>query len=64
MFMRYPIDVIFINDDGEILKILHSIKPYRFCFPVRGSSTALELPAGGICRSTGTIEGERIKIHS
>ncbi len=62
-FMKFSIDVIFIDDNGRVLKILHSIKPYHFCFPVRGSSAALELPAG-TCRNTDTVEGDKIKIHS
>jgi len=44
-FMRFPIDVVFINKEENILKICHSLKPWRLCFCVGAYYTA-EFPAG------------------
>jgi uncharacterized membrane protein (UPF0127 family) len=60
-FMRYPIDVIFINRENRIIKILHSIPPYRLGPYVRGAVAAIELPAGR-CGQTGTNEGDLVEF--
>jgi uncharacterized membrane protein (UPF0127 family) len=44
-FMRFPIDVVFIDKAKRIVKIVHSLGPWKTA-GARGSSAALELPAG------------------
>jgi len=44
-FMRFPIDVVFIDKSHTIVKIVHSLGPWKTA-GARGSSAALELPAG------------------
>jgi uncharacterized membrane protein (UPF0127 family) len=44
-FMRFPIDVVFIDKTHTIVKIVHSLGPWKTA-GARGSSAALELPAG------------------
>jgi uncharacterized membrane protein (UPF0127 family) len=44
-FMRFPIDVVFIDKTYKIVKIVHSLRPWKAA-GARGSSAALELPAG------------------
>ncbi len=44
-FMRFPIDVVFIDKSQTIVKIVHSLGPWKTA-GARGSSAALELPAG------------------
>ncbi|MBF0265286.1 MAG: DUF192 domain-containing protein [Gammaproteobacteria bacterium] len=41
-FMKYSIDVVYLNKLGEILKIVPSLKPWRLSFCLRAAST-LEL---------------------
>jgi uncharacterized protein len=45
-FMRFPLDVAFVDRDGRVLRILHGIRPWRVSSIVRGARSALELPAG------------------
>ena len=46
MFMRFPIDVLFLDKEFNIVKILDYLKPWR-CSPyVRGAFQAVELKAG------------------
>lgn len=45
-FMKFPIDVVFINFKGQIVKIVPEVKPWRFLMPVLSSWTVLELRAG------------------
>jgi uncharacterized protein len=44
-FMHFPIDVVFIDKARTIVKIVHSLGPWKTA-GARGSSAALELPAG------------------
>ena len=48
-FMRYPIDVVFLDADGSVVSIRHALRPWRFASS-RGSSSVLELPAGEAAR--------------
>jgi uncharacterized protein len=44
-FMRFPIDVVFLDRDTSIVKIAHSLRPWRTA-GARRAVAALELPAG------------------
>jgi protein-S-isoprenylcysteine O-methyltransferase Ste14/uncharacterized membrane protein (UPF0127 family) len=59
--MRYPIDVVFLDDDGRALRLVHALQPNRISPRVAGASDVLELPAGTLER-TGLSEGARIEI--
>lgn len=43
--MRHAIDVLFISTEGEVLRVLHRLKPWRAAWHM-GSSSVLELGAG------------------
>lgn len=45
-FMSYPIDLLYLSDDHEVVKIVDSIRPWRFSWGGRGAKHVLELPAG------------------
>lgn len=62
-FMKYPIDVIFLDAENRIIKIMERVPPNRFGPLVRGARAALELPAG-VCSSTGTGVGDIIQYNS
>jgi uncharacterized membrane protein (UPF0127 family) len=44
-FMRFPIDVVFIDKAQTIVKIAHSLGPWKTA-GARGAAAALELPSG------------------
>jgi uncharacterized membrane protein (UPF0127 family) len=50
LFMRFPIDVAFVNAEGRVLHACHAIRPWRISRPVFGARAALELPAGTLRR--------------
>ena len=60
-FMRFAIDVAFVNGDGRILHACHTIRPWRISRPVFGSKAALELPAGTL-RNLGLDRGSVVKL--
>src|SRR4051812_13426039 len=43
-FMRYPLDIIFVDKSGVVLFMYQGIKPWRMGRLVRGARTAIELP--------------------
>ncbi len=45
-FMRFAIDAIFLDKNGEVLYVAEQMKPWRFGRFVRGSRYTLELPGG------------------
>jgi uncharacterized membrane protein (UPF0127 family) len=44
-FMRFPIDVVFLSRDGEVLKIVSALRPWRTA-GARRAKMALEVGAG------------------
>jgi uncharacterized membrane protein (UPF0127 family) len=44
-FMRFPIDVVFVDKRQTIVKIAHSLKPWRMA-SARRAVASVELPAG------------------
>ena len=60
-FMSFAIDVLHVAADGRVLKILHSIKPWRIGPIVFKSKYTVELPAG-TAKRTGTVEGDQIEL--
>lgn len=58
-FMRFTIDVVFLDGDGQVVKVVPELKPYRVAFGGRGARSALELPAGAVARS-GIAVGDRL----
>jgi uncharacterized membrane protein (UPF0127 family) len=60
-FMRYPLDVLFLSREGQVLHVYESIKPWRVGRVVRGARMAVELPAGSI-RRTGTEVGDVVSL--
>jgi uncharacterized protein len=61
-FMRFPIDVLFVNADGKVLHIKENMVPWRTSKIVRGSKLVIELPAGRV-RNTQTQVADFIAIE-
>ncbi len=57
--MRFPIDVIFLDRDLNVVKVAEDLKPYRLAFS-KGHS-CLELAAGGARRSA-IEEGDKLVV--
>lgn len=58
-FMSYTIDVVYLNKQGVIIKIVKSLKPWRFSFCFSASST-LEL-ADNLSQHLGLKKGQLIQ---
>lgn len=60
-FMRYALDVIFVDKSGVVLFMYKGIKPWRIGRMVRGARCAIELSEGTIAR-TGTEVGDVLRF--
>ena len=44
-FMRIPIDVVFVSKEGQVVRVLSKLKPWKMLAPVRGASHVIEMGA-------------------
>ena len=47
MFMRFPIDVVFVDRDGRAVRIVTDLSPWRIAVALRAHAV-IELPAGTV----------------
>jgi uncharacterized protein len=60
-FMRFPIDVVYLDRKKRVKKIRSGVTPWRLSGCLTAHSV-LELPAGAISRS-GTRRGDQLDFH-
>jgi len=60
-FMRFPIDVVFIDDDNRITRVAPSLVPFRIAFGPRNTAGVLELPAGTL-KDNRCVAGDKISF--
>jgi uncharacterized membrane protein (UPF0127 family) len=60
-FMRMPIDVLYVDKQGQVVKVLESLRPWRLGPISFKTDWVLELPVGTIER-TGTRVGDRLEL--
>jgi uncharacterized membrane protein (UPF0127 family) len=58
MFVRFPIDVVFLDREMTVVSIVRDLKPWRFA-AARKARSVLELAAGE-CRRLGLERGDRL----
>ncbi|HOV79624.1 MAG TPA: DUF192 domain-containing protein [Bacillota bacterium] len=61
-FMSFPIDVIFLDKEAVVIKILEKMKPFRFSPVIPRAEISVELPAGCLAH-TCTREGHCLQIN-
>jgi uncharacterized protein len=57
-FMRFPIDVVFLDRDGCAVRVVHRLKPWRIALSPR-AHTVVELAAGALERQPVEV-GDRL----
>ena len=61
LFMRFPIDALFLDDDLVVLRVVERLRPWRAA--VRsGARAVVELPAGAAA-GAGVREGMRLRLE-
>lgn len=59
-WMKFAIDVLFLDKKRKVLKVRHCVVPWRMTACLRAHSV-LELPAG-TCRTSGTVPGDQLEF--
>ena len=59
-FMRFPIDVVFLDPDRKVVGVRHKLRPWRVA-GARRAVAALELPAGAAA-AAGVEEGDELVL--
>ena len=60
-FMRFPIDIVFVGRDGDVLKVYERVKPWRAVF-APGGFAAIELAAGALVDKS-IRPGDRLRLQ-
>lgn len=60
-FVRFPIDVIFLDSDLNAVRLISALEPWRLIGFVRGAKSVVELPAGTIQRQR-IVVGQRFIV--
>jgi len=61
-FMRYPIDLVFVDHQRRVTKLVPRLVPWRIVWGARGGSDSLELPAGAL-GGTRTEVGDQLRLE-
>ncbi|KPK98541.1 MAG: hypothetical protein AMJ95_03955 [Omnitrophica WOR_2 bacterium SM23_72] len=60
-FMRFPIDVLFVDKACKVIKAIHYLRPFRITPLYFKADFTLELPVGTI-ESSSTTEGDILSL--
>jgi uncharacterized membrane protein (UPF0127 family) len=44
-FMRFNLDIIFLDKENKVVKIIKNVRPFRIIFPIKDSFSILEIPS-------------------
>ena len=61
-FMKFPIDLVYLDKKRRVRKVRHAVKPWRLSMCLTAHSI-MEFPAGTV-QNTGTRPGDEILIEN
>jgi uncharacterized protein len=61
VFMRFPIDVVYLDAEGLVVKSVQDMRAFRFSLGGKGAKRVLELPSGALAQA-GVAPGDRLTI--
>lgn len=50
-FMRYPLDIVFLDKNFKVIKVLYNLKPWRMTWVYLKSFQVLEMKAGTLTKN-------------
>jgi hypothetical protein len=63
LFMRFAIDVLYVDRGGVVVKCVPDLRPFRASAAIRGARSVIELP-GGTIRRTATTAGDQLSFEA
>jgi uncharacterized membrane protein (UPF0127 family) len=61
-FVRFPIDVIFLDEEMKVVRLVPELRPWKIVGFVRGAKSVVELPAGTL-RQKQIVVGQQFALH-
>jgi len=61
-FLRFPIDVLFLDREMKVVRLITELAPWRVIGFVRGAKSVVELPAGTLSRKR-IVVGQQFTLH-
>lgn len=61
-FMRFAIDVLYVDRSGRVVKAVSELKPFRVSGVLHGARSVIELPSGTIADSD-TAPGDQLTFE-
>jgi len=61
-FMRFPIDIVFLDRSLQVVKVVPEMKPFRVSVAFGGAHSALELNAGAAAKA-GVETGDQLALE-
>ena len=61
-WMRFSIDVVFLDEHGKVIHLVESLRPFRISKHLSRARSVIELPVSSI-RATETQVGDEIRIE-
>jgi len=55
-FMRFPIDIIFLDRDSKVKRVIQNMPPFRLSRLVFGAREVIELPSGVIANTKTEVD--------
>jgi uncharacterized membrane protein (UPF0127 family) len=56
MFMKFPLDIIFLDKQSKIVHLIEGLKPWRVSPVILKSQSVIELPEGTISKSESRLD--------
>lgn len=61
-FMRFPIDVVYVDRSLKVVKVVECLAPFRMSMAPSGTRAAIELPCETVTQS-GTVVGDSLTLE-
>ena len=61
LFMRFAIDLVYVDTQMTVVKTVHGLRPFRVSGALRRAHAVIELPAGALLRSR-TAVGDQLAV--
>jgi uncharacterized protein len=62
LFMSFPLDLVFLDRAGRIVRVVADVKPWRLTAPVIGARCVLEIESGA-AQSTSSTVGDQVRFE-
>lgn len=63
-FMNFPIDVVFVDKQVRVVKIVENIEPFRLLWPTWGADSVFELAAGVLEKTHRPQKGDQLHVRA